>query len=657
MYAELWEKASKRKTLRIHSFAPYPALKDRSSWQALPKDVTKELISEAASLLPYTYPSLSAVDYMLFSRTGNRVDFESLYFERRRSLCTFVLAECAENKGRFTDDIINGIFCICEESGWQLPAHNSYLRDHPQELLPDAGSPVLDLFACETGALLAMILYVMEDQLSAFHPFVTKRIREELMRRIIRPYLTRHFWWMGRGKEPMCNWTTWCTQNVLLTAFNLDLTEKQQRDIIGKAAKSLDFFLKDYGVDGCCNEGPHYYRHAGLCLFGATEILNAVTGNVFAPVYKEQKIYNLASYIEYVHAFGPYYANFADSSPLSGKRGVLEYLFGKAIGNPSLVSFSAADFASMDLKEKLQHNDLNINLYLRLMNLFTYQEVLTEGKKQLQKEAAASKAPAKKASGASRHIFYPSIGLYIVRNDRYYLAVKGGCNGDSHNHNDTGSIILYKDGAPFLIDVGVGSYTKQTFSKDRYKIWTMQSAWHNLPSFGEIMEMDGSQYKAKLLSWDDHSITLDIAGAYPKEAGLASCIRKVTFPVKDGAPITVEDTCTYKSAAAMKANPLSLSLLFYDRVEAKQGVISLYPYEAAADTAKKASGKGRKAAPAPLGTVTFEEAVTITAKEREITDPRLMVAWKHPITRATIKPAVKGTKKGETTVTLRFSIE
>ncbi len=644
MYAELWNKLSANRSFTFSGFTPYPKCSDRASWKKLPKEVTEELIREADALSPCTYPVITASDYMEFSKNGNRTNFEDLYFTRRRALCTLIMGECAENKGRFMEDIVNGIFCICEETGWQIPAHNSYKRDTPQEKLPDPSRPVLDLFACETGALLAMTLYVMEDQLDAFHPFLTKRIRTELMQRIIKPYLTRHFWWMGRGKEPMCNWTTWCTQNVLLTAFNLPLTDKQKRDIVSKASRSLDFFLKDYGEDGCCNEGPHYYRHAALCLFGATHILNEVTGNAFSPVYKEKKIYNLASYIEYVHAFGPYYANFADSSPLSGSRGILEYLFGQAIGNPSLIKFAATDFAGMLLTERLNHNDLNINLYLRLMNIFSYKEVLKAGEKYI-KTAAAKTAASKKKPDPSRCMFYPSIGLFIVRNERYYLAVKGGGNGDSHNHNDTGSLILYKEGRPYLIDAGVGSYTKQTFSSERYQIWTMQSAWHNLPTFGEVMQKDGAEYASRLLSQDDHSITLDIAGAYPREAGVKSYIRKVSFPLKEGDSIRVEDTCTYRNAKEAKAHPLTLSLLFYDRVEADKNEIRLYPYE------KKASGKSVKS----LGCICFDDAASVETEEKEITDPRLMVAWKHPLTRALITP--KAQKNGETTVSLRFSIE
>ena len=124
-----------------------------------------------------------------------------------------------ENKGRFLDDIINGIFSICEESAWQLPAHNTYIRDTPQLPLPDTSAPVLDLFACETGSILAIVSYLLGSKLDKISPFITKRIANEIEHRIYKPYLNCHFWWMGNGKEPMNNWTIWCTQNVLLSVI------------------------------------------------------------------------------------------------------------------------------------------------------------------------------------------------------------------------------------------------------------------------------------------------------------------------------------------------------------------------------------------------------------------------------------------------------
>ena len=53
----------------------------------------------------------------------------------------------------------------------------------------------------------------------------------------------------------MNNWTIWCTQNVLMTAALWEEDEEISRAILQKAAKSADFFLAEYGDDGCCDEG------------------------------------------------------------------------------------------------------------------------------------------------------------------------------------------------------------------------------------------------------------------------------------------------------------------------------------------------------------------------------------------------------------------
>ena len=141
-----------------------------------------------------------------------------------------------EHKGRFLDEIADTVWAICEESAWQLPAHNSYVRDTPQLPLPDTTRPIVDLFAAETGALLALTRYLLPDELDTAAPGITARMERELDARILTPYFTSHFWWMGNGEEPMCNWTSWCTQNVLLTVFLLPTTQQQRKAAVKQAA-------------------------------------------------------------------------------------------------------------------------------------------------------------------------------------------------------------------------------------------------------------------------------------------------------------------------------------------------------------------------------------------------------------------------------------
>jgi hypothetical protein len=120
-----------------------------------------------------------------------------------------------------------------------------------------------------------------------------------------------------------------------------------------------------------------------------------------------------------------------------------------------------------------------------------------------------------------------------------FVAAKGGNNGEMHNHNDCGNFMVYYNGKPVIIDAGVGRYTKQTFSPDRYKLWFMQSGYHNLPSFDGIDQRDGKRFSAEDVRFDSktRSICSELKNAYPEEAGIESYQRRVSF---DGT-VTIEE--------------------------------------------------------------------------------------------------------------------
>jgi hypothetical protein len=572
------------------TFTPFTTTESKPSLISLDKPFQDELISLGETYLEYHFACLSATSFMNFTRTGNRTDYEEIYFNKRRALNALVMAECIENKGRFTDSIINGIFSICEESAWQLPAHNSYIRDTPQLILPDSTLPILDLFAGETGAQLAMIRYLMNDKLNSVSPVIVKRIEAELNSRILQPYQSCHFWWMGNGDEPMCNWTIWCTQNILITAFLLPLSEEEKSFIFRKACQSVDYFLKDYGGDGCCDEGAQYYRHAGLCLFNTMEVLNAITNNHFVSLYANKKIKNIASYILNVHVSDEYYINFADCSPIAGRAGVREFLFGKRTQNSQLMKFAAMDYKA-DPNQLLTEE---INLFYRIQAAFSREEIL-----------------AYDTTGGLAHqdIYYESVGIFKVHDTNTCLAVKSGDNDDSHNHNDTGSFTIYKNNKPLFIDAGVESYSKKTFSPQRYEIWTMQSSYHNLPEIDHTMQMNGSEYKTvevqTTFEEKQASISMNIAPAYPLKK-LEYYNRTVTLNRNKN--IVLTDSWS-------GCQDVVLNFLTYNKPVIYSTNLILI---------------------GSLGTAHMEGAAFIDIEEIPITDKRLQIAWKHNIYRIKI---------------------
>lgn len=577
----------------LQDFLPFPSASAKKAYGHLPEPLRQRLIAEGEACLDCPYPPIYATDFMAFQRTGNRVDFENLYFKRRYHLNSLVMAECVETKGRFLDQIINGIFVLCEESAWQLPPHNSYRRDQPQELLPDASRPVLDLFACETGAQLACIYYLLKNELEAVSPFITTRILAELRTRMITPYLNRHFWWMGQGDEPMCNWTPWCTQNVLITAFLADCSQSEKRAVLQKAAASCDFFLKDYGEDGCCDEGAHYFRRAGLCLDAAADIMNQVTGGAFSHLYQWSKMKNIAAYIENVHVADGYYFNFADCSPLPGRSGVREFLFGKHTEQPGLMRFAARDFQTAQ-EEIYREETYRLSLYYRLLNAFHYREVMDYD----------TSAPV-----AHRDIYYPSIGLFIARSQSFCLAVKAGDNDDNHNHNDTGSLTLYKNGRPLLADIGVESYTGKTFSARRYEIWTMQSGYHNLPTIEGLDQHEGGSFCATEVRHtfceDKAEISMELINAYLlPESG--HFYRRQVLLDKKRECVVIKDETDCKNVI--------LNFITYDKPEFE-------------DT------KCRIVINLKNSRLEFTGAELLAIETLPITDPRLQAAWDHDLYR------------------------
>ena len=123
--------------------------------------------------------------------------------------------------------------------------------------------------------------------------------------------------------------------------------------------------------------------------------------------------------------------------------------------------------------------------------------------------------------------------IMVASNDSWLIAAKGGNNAESHNHNDVGSFVIYRNGEPVVIDLGRDTYTSQTFGPHRYEMTNNRSLYHNVPVVNGYEQKDGRQYEGINV---DHTYTdsasimlVDIAKAYPVEAGVRSWVRRLTL--------------------------------------------------------------------------------------------------------------------------------
>jgi hypothetical protein len=498
---------------------PWPTVADRFQWEALTQDIRSELLAEGEEALQGEWPPLPATLFMEYARNGNRSRYQNVRNQRRDRLQALVIAECIEAKGRFIDEILNGVWTTCEESFWGVPAHLS-LQDDGRTPLPEIAEPVVDLFAAETANLLAWTLYLVGAEIDKETPLVRQRVQREMDRRILGPLLEREDWsWMGfslrEDGRRVNNWNPWINSNWLTAALLMEPDEDRRRALVHKSLRSLQYFYGPYPADGGCDEGPGYWGHAGGSLFDCLEILHSASNGAIE-IYDASIIREIGRFIARAHINGPYCINFADAPARVSLYADLVYRYGRRIGDDNMMALGA-----WAAKERGNYGH-GYNLSRQLAALFNAEELRN----------ATGEPP------LLRDVWLPDIQVMAARSkqgsvDGLYLAAKGGHNNESHNHNDIGNFIVYADGYPAIIDIGVEDYTAKTFSSQRYTIWTMQSAWHSLPTINGVMQKEGREYEARNVSYtaDDKSaiFSLDIAGAWEPEAGLNTWQRTLKF--------------------------------------------------------------------------------------------------------------------------------
>jgi len=592
------------------AFRPFPTASERPAWEALPAEARAAILTAGEHQLKTTWDVLPATAALEFARNGNRSHYEGMRDRRRNKLLELVLAECVEAKGRFADEIVNGIWLTCEETFWGVPAHLGAQK--AKVGLPDVTEPIVDLFAAETAAELSWTLYLLEPRLREVSPLVPARIRVETARRVLTPCLEREdFSWMGFRGGPPNNWDPWICSNWLTSNLLIEADEKRRIAAIQKIVRCLDNFLNGYADDGGCDEGPSYWGRAGASLFDCLELLYlASAGSLNA--YTQPLIHQIGLYICRAHISGDWYTNFSDAPARFNPDGDLVYRFGRRLGDDTMARHGAyAAFGRGD--SSLPTGSIGRQLPA-LFNL-----------------AELRRAP--RAQALIRDAWMPGIGVMTSRLKEgspqgLYLAAEAGNNGKSHNHNDVGNFIVFADGSPVIIDVGVETYTAKTFSSKRYEIWTMQSAFHNCPTIGGIMQSPGRQFAASAVACTQNDsaseLSMDLAGAYPKEANVRSWKRTLRL---DRGRNRIEITDEY--SLTQSAPEITLTLMTPCRVDQQPGSLRF-------------ENRAR---------ISYDPALSPSVEEIKIDDSRLHKVWGDRLYRVLLR-AVNPPQQGKWTLTV-----
>jgi hypothetical protein len=515
--------------VKDEKWVKFPAYSDRSKWESLPQEYRTKMIAEGESAINYKWQTVPLSSYLEFTRSGNRRIMEDVYGANTSALRKLVLAELAEGKGRFMDQIINGVWSICEMSSWALSAH-LYIQKNAAGV-PDVENPIIDLGVGNTSALLAWTHFFLNKAFDKVNQLISARIRHEIKERILQPYYTRSdFWWMALDKEGVGvnNWNVWVNYNALTCIMLIEKDPQKRLEGAYKSMRSVDKFINYYKDDGACEEGPSYWSHAGGMLYEYLDLLHQATGGA-VDRFNDPLVKNIGSYIYKANINDHWYLNYADAGARLSPDAGLVYDYGKAVNDTVMRRFGAYLATKQNWKQFVPVSTLES----AVRNLFDAKEILQEDRPAtpLLKEFWMSQTQimgAREKEGSS---------------DGFYFSAIGGHNAESHNHNDVGTCIVFYNGKPVLIDIGSGIYTRQTFSSERYTIWTMQSAYHNVPLINGIQQKEGAKYAARDPQFKSgvSSVTfsLDLAAAYPDSAKAKQWIR--TYELKRGKSFSITD--------------------------------------------------------------------------------------------------------------------
>jgi hypothetical protein len=488
----------------------------------------REIRAEGERLLSQPIPELSYSLFSLFERNGSRLEYEKVYFERRRRLNTMaLLSQLEPENAAYREALHNIIWSICNEYTWCLPAHLKDTLETDGEYFISLNTPEwgrkekrteIDLFSAETGFALSEILRLTENSLPRL---LRSRIIEEVTRRLFKPYLLHGPYKWESAKH---NWSAVCAGSIGSAALLLLEDADQLAIIIEKALDSMNCYLAGFREDGACLEGVGYWNYGfGFYVYFADLLKKRTQGAI--DLFGMEKVRQIALFQQKCYLGCNLTVNFSDSVPKTNVQiGLSHYL--------------ANTYPDVEVPAETLHASYTEDHCSRwapaFRNLIWFD-------------------PQKKGREWGPADYYLSdaqwlVSRHVSESGRYGMAAKGGNNGEPHNHNDIGQFILACDGQAFVADLGSGEYTDKYFGAERYTFDCNGSQGHSVPIVDGHYQTEGAASEANVIQvsigQQEDILELDLSKAY-RLPHLSALKRRFTWQ-KTGFPLLLlEDVYTF----------------------------------------------------------------------------------------------------------------
>lgn len=482
--------------------------------KCFPSTFRNDYVLQGRTLINKEWSQIPTALFREYSINGNRTNFESVYNERRSRLAQLVMAEVMGQEGEFVDEIVKAFHYLKTETWWGIPAH--YNAPLPQE-----NNQIVELFSAETSANVAWTLYMLHEQLDSVEPGLYETMRQEVVRRMLIPAVERNFDWKRRTN----NWNPWICANWLYCIMLCEDDDKRREKALQQVRHSMDIFYDNYPEDGGCDEGVSYWDRSAASFAECAILMEHLTNGSFS-IRNDSKLKEMCSFASKMLISDTKTLNFADATPYSVLHPNIAYLCGRYTSDTTLcryAAYTAHRFGFTKQPTRLfKSSGGGPSLGRELMFLKYYDDFVHE-------------TPAQPSYS---EIWLPYLQVFTARSQRrsekgFYIAAKGGNNNESHNHNDVGNYVIYSNGEPLIVDLGIGTYNAKTFRRERYELMNTRSAYHNVPLINGTEQREGAGYKATDVSFSADTstarFTLNIAEAYPSAAKVRRWQRTITL--------------------------------------------------------------------------------------------------------------------------------
>lgn len=528
------------------TFLPFPKANDKYWRSQVPRSMRMDYIRQGQMYLGKHWEAIPDSIFSQFKRKGNRTEYEAMSFGIRRQFVCLVMAEIMEHKGRFLPSICQGLhYFIEKEAWWGIPAH------YPKAL-PERDIQPVDLFNAETAGMLSWTLYMLENDIDKKEKGLCDNIKREIERRFLYPTLYNKQGW----KRNANNWNTWITTNWLQSVLICEQDKARRDAAFADIKQCLLTFIKGYPDDGGCEEGVSYWDCAGASLFESLYFMQFMPKESALHLndMQREKEKAMGQFITKMYIDDLTFVNFSDAQAKNTPNINILFPFGSYLNDDPMKSLAAYIGKKYDYLKHPSTLFLQSGNYPKLGRELLLLSMLPQLK--------ATKAEQPKTEEA----FLQNSQIMVARSKDWFVAIKGGHNAESHNHNDVGNFILYHRNKPIIIDLGRDTYTALSFSKRRFELMNCRSSYHNVPLINGLEQRDGKAFRAmnvehisgNLGNGIVASCCMDIEKAYPKEANVSKWMRTMTL---NGPAETVELTDSF--ALANQQKPVEIILMTY----------------------------------------------------------------------------------------------